>query len=51
MRAASLTTPNALPPSRPVVAGLYYAQPQVTQTGFQKSNGFTSLDQSKFVMR
>lgn len=51
MRAASLMTPNALPPSRPVVAGLYYAQPQVTQTGFQKSNGFTSLDQSKFVMR
>ncbi len=35
--------------SRPVVAGLYYASPEASRTGFQKGTGFTTLDQSKFV--
>jgi len=45
---ASLTAP-AVPPSRPVLAGLYYTAPEAEKTGFQKSNGFRPLDQSKFV--
>lgn len=50
---ASVGSPasNVLPPSRPVVAGLYYAAPQASQAGFQKSNDFNKLDQSKFVLR
>jgi rare lipoprotein A len=43
--------PNVLPPARPMVAGLYYATPDSTHTGFQKGSGFNALDQSKFVLR
>jgi rare lipoprotein A len=50
MRAASSASPGALP-SRPVVAGLYYAAPQASQSGFQKNSAFNTLDQSKFVIR
>jgi rare lipoprotein A len=39
----------ALPPSRPVVAGLYYTSPETSRTGFQKGSSFSTLDQSKFV--
>ncbi|HEU6442861.1 MAG TPA: septal ring lytic transglycosylase RlpA family protein [Microvirga sp.] len=39
------------PPSRPVVAGLYYAAPEATRRGFQKGSNFSNLDQSKFVLR
>jgi rare lipoprotein A len=38
------------PLSRPVVAGLSYA-PGDKALGFQKSSAFSSLDQSKFVLR
>lgn len=37
--------------SRPVVAGLYYASPETGRSGFQKSSSFTTLDQSRFVVR
>jgi rare lipoprotein A len=47
VRVSSLST-SVLPPSRPVVAGLYYAQ-ESTRTGFQKSDGFKPLDQSRFL--
>jgi rare lipoprotein A len=40
----------ARPLSRPVVAGLSYA-PGDKASGFQKSSAFSSLDQSKFVLR
>jgi rare lipoprotein A len=40
----------AKPLSRPVVAGLSYA-PGDRASGFQKSSAFSSLDQSKFVLR
>ncbi|HZH12633.1 MAG TPA: septal ring lytic transglycosylase RlpA family protein [Microvirga sp.] len=43
------TAPAALPPSRPVVAGLSYASPEPARTGFQKGAGFNTMDQSKFV--
>lgn len=43
--------PNVAPPSRPIVAGLYYAAPNGAQTGFQKGSQFNTLDQSKFVVR
>lgn len=42
---------QAVPPSRPVVAGLYYAAPDMSKTGFQKASSFNTLDQSKFVVR
>lgn len=45
----SLGASAALPASRPVVAGLYYAAPETGRSGFHKSSGFTPLDQSKFV--
>ncbi len=51
MAAANSPVPNVLPPSRPIVAGLYYAAPQASQGGFQKSTSFNTLDQSKFVLR
>jgi rare lipoprotein A len=51
VRAVSSAAPDALPPSRPVLAGLYYAAPAAPQVGFQKSAAFSSLDQSKFVTR
>lgn len=47
----SSASPAVLPPSRPILAGLYYAAPEAPQSGFQKTNGFTILDQSKFVTR
>ncbi len=47
----SSAAPSVIPPSRPVVAGLYYASPESTQTGFQKGSRFNTLDQSKFVVR
>lgn len=47
----SSAAPKALPPSRPVVAGLYYAPPEPARGGFQKSSSFSNLDQSKFVLR
>lgn len=47
----SSASPKALPPSRPVVAGLYYTSPEGSRSGFQKSNTFSTLDQSKFVLR
>lgn len=40
---------NLLPPSRPVVAGLYFAAPEASKPGFQKSASFTPLDQSRFI--
>ncbi len=43
--------PNAVPASRPVVAGLYYASPEPTKGGFQKASSFTPQNQSKFVLR
>ena len=42
---------SVAPPSRPVLAGLYYTAPTSPQTGFQKGNQFTSLDQDRFVVR
>lgn len=42
---ASLTAP----PSRPIMAGLYYTAPEAPKAGFQKSGSFRPLDQSKFV--
>lgn len=42
-------TSAALPPSRPVVAGLYYASPEPARAGFQKGASFNPLDQSKFI--
>jgi len=42
---------NIRPPSRPVLAGLYYASPETSRGGFQKSSAFTTLDQSKFAVR
>jgi rare lipoprotein A len=47
----SSAAPNVIPPSRPVVAGLYYTSPDGAQTGFQKGNRFNTMDQSKFVVR
>jgi rare lipoprotein A len=47
----SSAAPIALPPSRPVLAGLYYAAPTASPAGFQKSNTFSALDQSKFIAR
>jgi rare lipoprotein A len=44
---ASLST--RLPPSRPVLAGLYYAEPEAPKPGFQKSSSFSTLDQSRFI--
>ncbi|NIX77499.1 septal ring lytic transglycosylase RlpA family protein [Microvirga sp. c23x22] len=43
--------PVFLPPSRPVLAGLYYSAPEESKAGFQKGNGFNTLDQSRFVLR
>ncbi|WP_230533076.1 septal ring lytic transglycosylase RlpA family protein [Microvirga roseola] len=48
--AVSSLSPSVLPPSRPVLAGLYYASPE-PKSGFQKSGSFTTLDQSKFIQR
>lgn len=47
----SSAAPNVLPPSRPVLAGLYYAAPEGFGSGFQKSSSFNALDQSKFMVR
>ena len=47
----SSAAPKALPPSRPIVAGLYYASPEAPRGGFQKSSSFNALNQSKFVLR
>ncbi|WP_369414281.1 septal ring lytic transglycosylase RlpA family protein [Microvirga puerhi] len=44
----SSLSPSVLPPSRPVVAGLYYA-PETAKAGFQKSEAFKPLDQSRFL--
>ena len=49
--ALSAASARALPPSRPVLAGLYYAAPEAKESGFQKSAAFRSLDQSKFTVR
>jgi len=49
--AMSSAAPAVLPPSRPVVAGLYYASPDNAHAGFQKGSSFNTLDQSKFVLR
>jgi len=38
-----------LRPSRPVVAGLYYASPETNRAGFQKGTGFIPMGESKFV--
>ncbi len=38
-------------PSRPVLAGLYYAAPEAKQAAFQKSSAFRTLDQSNFTVR
>ena len=46
----SSVSPSILQP-RPVVAGLYYAENQKAQAGFQKSSGFVPLDQSRFLTR
>ncbi|MBF9235405.1 septal ring lytic transglycosylase RlpA family protein [Microvirga sp. BT350] len=43
--------PTVLPPSRPVLAGLYYSAPEESKAGFHKSSSFNTLDQSKFVLR
>jgi rare lipoprotein A len=40
---------RAAPPSRPVMAGLYYTAPEAPKSGFQKSATFGTLDQSRFV--
>lgn len=45
---ASLSA-RPVPPSRPVLAGLYYAEPEASKPGFQKSSSFTPLDQSRFI--
>ncbi|MGO4705279.1 septal ring lytic transglycosylase RlpA family protein [Microvirga sp. 2MCAF38] len=42
---------NVLPPSRPMVAGLYYAAPEPTAQKFHRGETFGALDQSKFVTR
>ncbi|WP_281351914.1 septal ring lytic transglycosylase RlpA family protein [Microvirga makkahensis] len=47
----SSASAKALPPSRPVVAGLYYAVPEAGQRGFQKSSSFSNLDRSSFAIR
>ncbi|WP_441997746.1 septal ring lytic transglycosylase RlpA family protein [Microvirga sp. 2TAF3] len=46
----SSLSPSMLPPSRPVVAGLYYA-PETASSGFQKGANFKALDQSRFAIR
>ncbi|WP_194164499.1 septal ring lytic transglycosylase RlpA family protein [Microvirga thermotolerans] len=46
--AVSSLSPSVVPPSRPVVAGLYYA-PETVRSGFQKSDGFRTLDRSRFL--
>lgn len=51
VRAVSSVAPQVVPPSRPVLAGLYYTSPTAPQAGFQKSNQFTPLDQARFVVR
>jgi rare lipoprotein A len=45
---ASLSS-RPVPPSRPVLAGLYYAEPEAPKGGFQKTSSFTNLDQSRFL--
>ncbi|WP_112663424.1 septal ring lytic transglycosylase RlpA family protein [Microvirga flavescens] len=42
---------NVLPPSRPIVAGLYYAEPQSAPQKFERSATFGTLDQTKFAVR
>jgi rare lipoprotein A len=49
--AAMNSASNVRPPSRPVLAGLYYASPEASRGGFQKSGAFKPLDQSKFAVR
>lgn len=51
VQAVSSVAPQVMPPSRPVLAGLYYTSPTTSQAGFQKSNNFSTLDQTKFVVR
>jgi rare lipoprotein A len=47
----SSAAPKTQPSSRPVMAGLYYASPEISRSGFQKSSSFNNLDQSKFLVR
>jgi len=47
--AVSSLSSKVLPPTRPVVAGLYYAPENNRSSGFQKSEGFRPLDQSRFL--
>jgi rare lipoprotein A len=49
--AISSVASSVVPPSRPVIAGLYYASPETSQAGFQKSSAFNTLGQSKFALR
>ena len=51
MAALNSAASNVRPPSRPVIAGLYYASPEASGGGFQKSGAFKALDQSKFAVR
>ena len=51
MAALSAGSSNVRTPSRPVLAGLYYAAPEASRGGFQKSGAFKALDQSKFAVR
>ena len=41
--------PMVLPPSRPVLAGLYYGPMEQTGAGFQKGTSFRTLSASNFV--
>jgi rare lipoprotein A len=45
----TLNSAGIMPPSRPVVAGLYYAAPEPKVHSFQKGATFGALDQAKFV--
>jgi rare lipoprotein A len=46
----SSVSPNLMQ-ARPVVAGLYYAANEPSRGAFQKTSGFTPLDQSRFATR
>jgi rare lipoprotein A len=47
----AVSSSAGVPPSRPIVAGLYYTAAEASQPSFQKSGAFNILDQSKFVVR
>jgi rare lipoprotein A len=47
--ATPVRTSQVVKPNRPVVAGLYYAEPPVVSPGFSRNAEPTTFDQSKFI--